>query len=263
MSRGFGSTFGAGSTDVITAGYKSSGSDKRSYSVWYYRHGAGGSSRGAIFDKGSGANSSEQLDYNAGTFNFNRKNASNVTTCSTNITLTAAGVADTWIHTLLVHDQSSGTNTVQNMWFNGASFTSSQTIGAFVNVASDNTTAYLIGNNGAGTRNWDGLLAHFAIWDDIILDRSAAISLTNGAHPLSIASQNLVCYMPLDGIHDPEIDFIFANGGGSSSITGAKFGTTQPAAAPMYIATNNIIRPNVFGDFVPAITSGPMVTMLW
>lgn len=232
MSRGFGSTYGTGASDVVSTGVTSSGSDKRSYSMWYLRNGNGGGGFGHLFVK----NFSEELFWNptGSVFFYARCNASGTQTArhamaSLGTTGASTGV---WNHILLTHDQSSGALTPPTAYFN-TTIQSSLVTNTSGTTAS-NSNAYLFGNDHVNTRVWDGLIAHVAIWDNVILDRAAAIALSAGTHPMSVAPANCVCYLPLDGIHNPETDFVMANG--PASVTGALFGSLQPAAAPLYIA---------------------------
>lgn len=76
--------------------------------------------------------------------------------------------------------------------------------GKLVNHASSATTigntanALLIGrNNNAGSGQWDGQLAHAAIWSDALTDDEAC-AYTMGRNPLFIRPQALRGYWPLD-----------------------------------------------------------------
>jgi len=134
---------------------------------------------------------------------------------------------------LLTHDQSSGALTSPVVWYNAVPNSTSQNIAGFV-ATSNNTDPYVLGNGRTTVQVWDGFLAHFTVWDDILFGRREAQALTAGVHPMLVAPPNCVCYLPLDGIHSPELDFTFRNPPGI--VSGTKFGVSQPPSAPMYIA---------------------------
>lgn len=256
MSRGFGSTYGTGATDAITTGYTKSGSDKRSYFIWYYRNGAGGGNFGNLFFK----NNSEQLQWNNtfSSFNYRRCNSAGVQTGGNNMGTagTTGAMLNVWNALLVTHDQSSGALTPSVAFYNGRKNTSNQNATGSLTPPND-TDPFIIGNTAAGNRNWDGFVAHATIWDDIILGEAEAWALTAGAHPMTIAPANLVAYLPLDGIHTPEMDFIVNNG--AASITGAKYGTLQPLAAPIYIPFRTPLSIPFVG---PAVAPPPTATGL-
>ncbi len=60
-----------------------------------------------------------------------------------------------------------------------------------------NTDPYVIGNRGAGDRNWDGQFAEFAIWDGVALNGQEAAALARGYSPLLIRAASLAEYLPL------------------------------------------------------------------
>jgi hypothetical protein len=245
MSRGFFSTFGAGTADKITTGINAV-QDKRSYSIWINRNGLGGGSAGHVFTKpNTGTGQSENLYY-TNTFSayvYNRTNAAGVLTSSYRMILSGvSGLASVWLHLLLTHDQSSGTATTPVAFYNGTIFNSSSF--ANQNNSAPNNSPFILGQSTAANFGWDGLLAHFAVWDGIILNQGAARALHSGVHPMTIAPEYLVGYLPLDGIHSPEVDF--CPGNDAATLTGTRFGVLQPAAAPMYISSRDEMKQEVF-----------------
>jgi len=244
MSRGFFSTLGAGTTDQVTTGINAT-KDKRSYSFWVNRNGLGGGSAGHVFTKPTAGGQSENLYYtNAfSAYVYNRANASGVLTASHRMSLTSvSNLANVWLHLLLTHDQSSGAVTVPVMYFNGVLFNSQ----SFANQTDGipNASPFILGQSAGAGFGWDGLIAHFAVWDGIVLDQTAARALHAGVHPATIAPEYLVGYLPLDGIHNPEVDFYPGNKPGT--LVGTRFGTTQPAPTPMYIASKSRPREAAF-----------------
>lgn len=257
MSRAFGAS-GVGASDAIITGVTSSGSDKRSYSIWYYRTGNGGSNNGLLFYK-----STSEFAYwenFGGRFAYERCNSSGVRTARWELIppIGTASTASVWNHFLLTHDQSSGTLTAASPYWNGA-IGSVSSIGS--GTTAPNANPYYVGNWSGAANVWDGLLAHFAIWDDVILGPGDAQALMAGVHPMSISPANCVCYLPLDGIHSPEPDFTFRNAPGI--VTGTKLGALQPGGLSMYIppiSSNNPSLIQAIGSGAPAI--GPMVSMI-
>jgi len=247
MSRGFGATYGVGASDYVQTGLLNSGSDKRSYFIWIYRNGNGGGNLGQVFGKNTigGPGASEIFYYSSADscYKYDRANASNVQTSRTLSNLSGtAGLSGVWIALLLTHDQSSGALTAPVVWYNGTPNSTSQNIAGFAST-SNNTDPYVIGNQAGLNRVWDGFLAHFTIWDNILFGRREAQALTAGVHPMLIAPANCVCYLPLDGIHSPELDFTFRNPPGI--VSGTKFGVRQPPNAPMYFGSDNRPREPV------------------
>lgn len=247
MSRGFFSTFGAGTTDKVTTGINAV-LDKRSYSIWLYRNGNGGSSAGHVFAKQATGNQSENCWWNFSggtpTYAYIRRNSANVPTA--NHFMQCAGgpqqLAGVWINLVITHDQSSGTLTDPIGYYNGLIQTSTA-VATNNNVAATNGT-FVLGQAFPANFGWDGLLAHFAAWDGAILTQAEAVALANGAHPMSIAPANIVGYLPLDGIHSPEMDYV--RGNAAATLTGTRFGVLQPPSAPMYISSRDEAKQQVF-----------------
>ncbi len=57
------------------------------------------------------------------------------------------------------------------------------------------------------SREFSGLLAHIAWWNVALTDSEVA-SLGAGVSPLNIRRDNLVSYVPLNGVHSPETDVV-------------------------------------------------------
>src|SRR5579883_2516045 len=109
MARGFGATFGAGSTDVVTTGLTAIGQDKRSLSFWCYVNGTGGGAIGRLLSKqGTGATSADAEYVRINTLTqliYFRANTSGTKTADHVFNLSPSGA---WHHVLVAHDQSSG-----------------------------------------------------------------------------------------------------------------------------------------------------------
>lgn len=229
MSRGFGSTYGAGTTDSVKASFALGGNTKRSYSIWFYENGNGGGGFGRIFSKDNGSGTSETAFFDGGgtgntlVIAYIRVNASGVLT-GAHCNAANIVVARTWTHLVITHDGTTGTSTFPTYYWNGAS----TGLGTFnftgTKLNSDNTNPFIVGNGLNGTRNWDGMLAHFAVWDGVLLSAQEAKALYMGAPPLKIRPGYLKSYVPMLGAASGPIDF--RNAGGTR--TGTLPGTTTP-----------------------------------
>jgi hypothetical protein len=223
MSRGFDTTLGVGTTDVVVSKYTTGISTTMSISIWLYERARATSAR--IFDQynssavGSGIalfdpNTSGLLDLqftwststsNVGQWNF-----------------TAPGLG-AWHHVLITYNATSTAN-VPIVYVDGVSQSLSQTI-APSGVITTLTGNWYLGNREDSARIFDGMLAHFAVWNGVILTPAEALMLYSGANPLLIHPEYLGTYLPLDGVNNPEIDYVL---GTSSSITGTKFVANDP-----------------------------------
>src|SRR5580698_9020800 len=65
MARGFGSTFGSGSSDEISTGYSTAQSSNLSISAWYYKNSTGGSGTGSVWNQFLSSNSGNLLSCNS------------------------------------------------------------------------------------------------------------------------------------------------------------------------------------------------------
>lgn len=230
MPRGFGSTFGVGSTDSIITKYtKAIGSGQRTYSVWVYRNNAGGSSAGRIFDKNTiGNGTDEELHTGNTNATYNYRRGFSTTPGQWTVPNTQTGV---WTHLMIAYDSGSTANNPV-MYVNGVLMTVTRT--AVPSGTPTNTTdPFALGNRVAdNVANWDGMIAHWSIWDGVLLGQREATALAAGVNPVLIQSNYLAAYLPLDGLSNPEQDLINFT---SSTITGTKRGTTEPPASLPYM----------------------------
>jgi Concanavalin A-like lectin/glucanases superfamily len=204
-ARGFGTTFGVGSTDEVNTGYTATPASTMTFAAWFYRNGAGGGSLGRIFDQ-NGATATALVSVNdntsslAGTMAmlYGQSSASakwHWTTPSSNA----------WHHIAVTFNAGSSGN-VPIVYIDGAavSITTDQ---AFTGTGSAQTTgSYYIGNRADGTRNWDGKLSDFAYWN-VILTASQVKSLAQGASPMLIRPAALKIFLPLCGSQANEPDW--------------------------------------------------------
>jgi Concanavalin A-like lectin/glucanases superfamily len=221
MSRGFGSTFGAGSSDVVIANTTASPTTAMTVAIWLWENGAGGGNIGRAFDQYNSASVGSGIDLFAGssTWGFGAPTAAGNIGKST----TTSPGSQRWVHacaTLIANPAS------MTIYFNGVFADGSSNASTITNLGSN----WYIGNREDASRNWDGMLAHFSIWNGIVLPQTDITALASGVSPLLIRPDQLVSYLPLDGINKPEADLI---NGFSSSITGTRLGTSEPMVQPL------------------------------
>lgn len=198
MSRGFGSTFGVASTDKITINSYVQPSIF-TFSIWLYRNGTGGGGGGRIFDQ---TNTLSAIFVSGGgttiAFVWFFSGSSGTWT----FTLPSTGV---WHHLCIVYD-ATNTSNVPIIYIDGVAQTLSATQPTGT-VGTQNGPPFL-GNRTDGTRNWDGLMAHFAQWNNQLLTASEVSALSSGVNPLMLYPEKLTYYTPLDGVNNPEVDII-------------------------------------------------------
>lgn len=227
MSRGFGGTLGVGSTDAITTRCTSNGTGQRSYSMWFKRNGDGGGGAGRLWEKRTAGAQVDVCQATSVTLEFDRNRSGGVAAWKT----TAAPSTGVWHHLVITYDASSTSN-APIFYVDGIVAASSQ-VAAPVGTVNTNTDPYVIGNRtNDNARNWDGLLSGFTIWDNILLSPSEVMAIYNGASPMQIQPSNLILYVPMDGVSNPEQDLINGN---CSVITGTKVGqSSQPNQSPVF-----------------------------
>lgn len=189
MAIGFGSTRGAGATDKIISnltGYNSI----RSWSLWAYRNGLGGSNVGRMFARSTGATgSAKQFYVGASVYSFNR----GFSGVSGTWTIPAPSGA-AWHHFLITYDSSSTSN-YPSIWVNGVAQTVTRT-GTPTGTASTTANNVILGNVSDNSRNFDGDIAEFAVWNGALgLDEATALSA--GISPLLVRRDLLVEHLPL------------------------------------------------------------------
>lgn len=236
MSRGFGTTFGVSTTDKILTQYTSNIGDTsflRSYHAWAYQRSAGGGNLGRLWSKRTVSGTEVDSCYwaptgasGSGSFNINyqiQRIGNSAWECTT-------PALNNWYSFVVTYDGSSTLN-VPKMYLNGISQTVTQTAGPSGSIV-PNADPFVIGNRASdNARIWDGMVAHFAIWNGVILSAADALNLANGANPMSIHQELLGTYLPLAGTANPELDLIL---GTSGTITGTKQGTSDPSNIQSY-----------------------------
>jgi len=195
MSRGFGSTDGGGTSDIITTSFSSGLTDGgvRTYSIWFTNNGYGGGGLGRIFDRSDIATANESF-YNTSSPGLTY--SVRYTTSNSQWAFDNTGVQDgNWHHAALTMDNGSPSN-APHCYVDGSE--RSQTFSAGGSGTTVNpSTAFTLGNRKSDSgRNWDGKLAEFAVWDAILTAAELA-ALAKGASPLTILPDKLVEYVPL------------------------------------------------------------------
>ena len=190
MARGFGSTFGAGSSDIISTAL-SAHATLRSYSLMTYRNGDGGANFGLIFSKRQTADAELFQNASGATNAYRYQRNWSTTNGSWIIARPSTGA---W-HQAGVSYDSGSTSNVPTMVIDGVSqsvTTELSPSGSVVN----NSDPYTLGNRASDTaRAWDGMLCEFAIWDAILTAEEWA-ALGARVSPLEIRPQSLTLYRP-------------------------------------------------------------------
>jgi concanavalin A-like lectin/glucanase superfamily protein len=178
--------FGAAANDVIETPFNTSQpASARSYSIWHYQDGNGGSSAGIMWTQ---LFSSLAVRVLSGTQHIFTADWS-TTDGSWNWTKPSNSA---WHNTIVVYNGSATTND-PTVYVDGASVTVTETATPVGSLAGSGFFA--IGNNNVDTANWDGRLCEFAIWHRAI-SAGEAKSIGEGKSPLFYPNL-LVMYQPL------------------------------------------------------------------
>ena len=247
MARGFGATLGSGSTDSLASAVTSANT-LRSYAIWTYRNGNGGSSLGTMWDKSELIAFPDSFIHRSDTSSYRFLRKWDGADGIWDITRPGTGA---WVHIGVSYDGSSTSN-APVVYFNG----SSQTVnlvtaptGALETVAD----RYIVGNRLIDSgRVWDGSLAEFAVWDATLPAEDFA-ALSNGLCPLLLRPTTLVEYIPMLG---PTNSYI----AGATTLVGT---AVQPHPRMHYPARRRIFLPAVVaGAGRPALVGGKLTNSL-
>jgi hypothetical protein len=208
MARGFGSTPGGGTTDII-ASTITAHNPLRSYAIWTYRNGDGGGGFGCAFQKRNGELADYELLRNDSGGNYYYQNRWNSTAILWSFTRPAASE---WHHIAVTYDYGSTANDPV-VYVDGSSVTVTEGGTAPSGTHNTNSASYTLGNMQETLgRVWDGSLAEFAIWNAILTSDEAA-ALGKGVSPLLIRPALLIEYIPMIG---PATSWV----AGATTITG-------------------------------------------
>jgi hypothetical protein len=241
LATGFGSTFGAGTTDRISTAFTGA-LVNRSYFFTARRNGAGGGSLGRIFDKTNGS-SGQFLYWTSGStllsYGFFLGGVEQVLQFPASTSATAVGVD---FNLLLTHSVSGTTQTI-TAYLNGVQLAvTPPNTGTLTDAAA---TVLTIGNRASdNVRNWDGLIGFAAVWDRIV---SPSEALAISANPWQLLSAGPTSYPVPDASGSTNTQV--APGAGGIAITG--FAPTVARTA------NQAIAPSagalVVSGYAPAV----------
>lgn len=260
MARGFGSTLGAGVNDVVASRFQTAqGNGQRSYAVWALIRtgGVGGGRFPRLFNNNNSPalNVGEEAAYVSptGTFGYAR-NWNSIALWEI-----AAPTTGVWHHFCITYDAASTAN-APVIYQDGTSRTVT-TVAAAVGTIANTPDFFRIGNSSLVTEWWDGLIAHFAIWDKVLLTAGEVLALASGVSPVLIRPDSLKTYLPINGIDSPETDFILGN---AANMTGTLLTQNEP---PLNQSLNRYATFNTFmnSNFIyvnPVPTPAPPPTNL-
>lgn len=212
MARGFGSTDGSGTTDLISTTY-STDHTLQTWAAWIWITGAGGGNFARLV-----RNTVEDrilwMDWVAGEFWWTVGFTTFGGQWSTPIPSTGA-----WHHFAWTYDAGSTANDPL-MYIDGSSVTVTEEQAPSGTLLTTGNQ-FDIGNRRSDSlRNWNGSLAEFAHWSRILSAEEIA-ALAKGFAP-SIFPRGLALYCPLDGRTSPERDFGMG-GGHAGTVTGTAY----------------------------------------
>ncbi len=190
MSAEFGSNLGLSSAGRVDLGSIALPT-KLTHFVWVMRLGEGGSAFGRVLGRGAGVH---DICNDHGSFANNYAFGDR-----------AGGQYHRWTRTDNVGDWSSilisgdtSTTAVPPRVVQDNKVMSLTRIGAANFWGTTTSTATVIGNRQSdNSRVWDGYIAHYCLWDDI-LNEWEEEQLNNGVAPYLVRPQNIVRYYPLD-----------------------------------------------------------------
>ena len=213
-ARGFGTVLGGASTDKITTGYSTLTAGKRSYSIWWYYHGAsdGSTDAGRIWSTASSQEQDALIQQRVdGRLEYSRQWSG-----GTGVWGFALPATGAWYHVGVAYDAGSTSN-APLMYLNGAPQSLTQS-GTPVGTPNVPAAAYILGNRNDSTRDTGGALSRFTIWDGILLSALEFTALAKGVQARHIEPAARVVDIPIWGVSSPEIDLISTNG--TASVTG-------------------------------------------
>jgi hypothetical protein len=194
MSRGFGTTYGTGSTDKCTSSLTGDFTNMTLHAWVYPRVDGAGATFPNVFCQGASLMTVFDNHNNvANTWVFRR----NFSGGNSQFTF-ASPAAAAWASFTIVYTNSAASN-YPTIYLNGSKLTNGA--GITGSLASGTTTsqagnALLIGNRFDDVRVWDGMIAEVAVWDGL-LDDGEAGALAAGYCPGLIRPSALAEYLPL------------------------------------------------------------------
>jgi hypothetical protein len=212
-ARGFGTTDGVASTDVITTTY-ASGSTTFSWMLSVWRTGPGGANLGRMFSKDNGTTERREFYHSEGSATYNLRVSWTGTDGEWTIARPTAGA---WHHILITYNGGSAAND-PIIYVDGSSVTVTRTDAPTGALETGTMTAYHIGNSSlASTRVFDGRLAEVAVWESLLTSGNATSLWNGGRGARANTIGTPVQYWRLCGA-SPEPNEM--GGGSSASVTG-------------------------------------------
>lgn len=218
LVRGFGSTFGTGSTDANVTSLTTNATH-RTYIARAMRNGAGGGGLGRILDKRTGGAQSELIFWSNG---ISQLQYGRVYTTTNGQWDFPVGTLPVGTPQVIGISYDSGSTTNDPVFYvNGARQTLTES-SAPSGTPVGNSDAYVIGNRtNDNARNWDGWIGEVLIWDRIL---SPAEVLLVSQNPWQIFAPQIIW------IDSP------ASGGATITAAGSSTATSQASAAAASIA---------------------------
>lgn len=253
MARGFGPTFGSGTTDHIATPLTSH-AVTRTYSMWSYRRTLGGTGLGRIFDKRSsgaqvelwrvdGTNPANEL------YLYERSWSAGLASWGFPVVNVSANV---WHHLAVSYDGGSSVN-APVMYVDGVAQVLTQAVGSG-GTLNTNADPYILGNRANdNARNWDGLNAEWAVWNRI-LSAAEIATLARGVSP-RLFPDSLVEYAPLWGLDPTEPVFLVTGDGGTATVTGTARANHAPVRPFTYLQPR-LFTPTASTSFFRRSLSG-------
>lgn len=195
MSVELGSNFGASSAGRVDIGSFAIPSLVTHF-VWFMRTGEGGGSFGRILGRSTGTH---DLTNDHGSFANNYAFGDRI-----------GGQYHRWTRlenigewsSILVSGDTSNNSVAPRILQNGRLVTLTR-VGAANYWAGLSSTATVIGNRQSDNiRTWDGYIAHYCMWDDILSEYEEK-QLANGVPPYLVRPDSIVKYYPLDSDYSP------------------------------------------------------------
>lgn len=241
MSRGFGSTFGAGTTDAIQTSNSWNWPTVFSFSCWVFINGYGGTNAGRIFEASAPAT---RLFLNQPTTSINFQVS--FSTTSGNFRIPVPGF-NTWHQLAMTYDGSSVANT-PSFYIDDVSQTVTTVTAPVGSITTTSGTHFIGASPTSGKNTFDGMLAHPAFWGGFLLAGGEVLTLSAGLAPIFMVPERLLDYLPLDGVNKPEFDFV---GKQTLTITGTRLGASDPPVSLLsryqntdrWANTNNTLTP--------------------
>jgi len=195
MARDFNSGTDAVNTPGFTAMHNT---DILSIACWLRREGTGGAATGRILDH----NTQWLLMYQANAGGSLRFSTRRWTSDGTWRWTDSAG-ANTWYHLVVTYSMATA-DLDPTVYIDGASVGLTEDASGNGTKQTNTDFEWAWGNNESGIRNWDGQMAHCALWNRLLTAGEVKTVMNYG--PMRVPS-GLHVYMPLYGNNDPEPNY--------------------------------------------------------